>query len=80
MRDLKICRGGAQCESSDGLKSAEGTSLNVTGDSCIENSTLFDKFIWSPEFAERGHDPLFMEGLTGPQAEYARKEWLKQVR
>jgi hypothetical protein len=78
------CRGGGEgsnkTENDDVISTAPATSdLNFTEDES-RNESSFDKYIWSPEFAKHGHDPLFMEGLSESQAEYARNEWLKQVR
>ena len=71
------CRGGGSVKHIK--QDLDETSKNQSAESLNVMNSSFEKLIWSPEFADRGHDPLFMDGLTPSEAEYARSEWLKQV-
>ncbi len=84
------CRGGnsqGRNESELSLPSQSGTTSTVPMNMSTNSSrssgksvnSSFEKLIWSPDFADRGYDPLFMDGLSPAEAEYARSEWLKQV-
>ena len=78
---LSRCRGGQASQqqierSSQPLPAPTAISANSTA----SVNTSFEDFVWSKEFAEKGHDPLFMQGLTKEEADKATKEYIKQVR